>query len=124
MLPFHDMASSATRRISLKVRRSLEKRIREVSAFDVNSFLDSAGLGRKIDTFRRKETVFAQGDPAKTVMYIQDGSVKLTVVNESGKQAVVAILGPGDFLGEGCLAGQSVCMASATADCTHHRARH
>ena len=68
----------------------------------------------KIGKFRRKETVFAQGDAAKNVMYIQEGSVKLTVVNESGKQAVVAILGPGDFLGEGCLAGQPVCMASAT----------
>ena len=85
-----------------------------MSAFDVNSFLDAAGLGRKIGTFRRKETIFAQGDVAKSVMYIQEGSVKLTVVNESGKQAVVAILGAGDFLGEGCLAGQPVCMASAT----------
>ncbi len=64
--------------------------------------------------FRRKETVFAQGDPAKHVMYIQEGGVKLTVVNETGKEAVVAILGPGDFFGEGCLAGQSVCMATVT----------
>ena len=114
MLFYHGMASSATRRISIKVRRSLQKRIQEVPAFDVNLFLDAAGLGRKIGKFRRKETVFAQGDAAKNVMYIQEGSVKLTVVNESGKQAVVAILGPGDFLGEGCLAGQPVCMASAT----------
>jgi CRP/FNR family cyclic AMP-dependent transcriptional regulator len=80
----------------------------------VKLFLDSAGLGRKLNTFRGKESVFAQGDPAKTVMYIQDGGVKLTVVNETGKEAVVAILGPGDFFGEGCLAGQSICMASAT----------
>ena len=114
MLSSHDMASSATRRVSIKVRRSLQKRIREVPAFDVNLFLDAAGLGRKIGKFRKKETVFAQGDAAKNVMYIQEGGVKLTVVNESGKQAVVAILGPGDFLGEGCLAGQPVCMASAT----------
>jgi len=91
MLFYYDMASSATRRISVKVRRSLQKRIREVPAFDVNSFLDAAGLGRKIGKFRRKETVFAQGDAAKNVMYIQEGSVKLTVVNESGKQAVVAM---------------------------------
>jgi len=81
----------------------------------VQSFLDSAGLGRKVDKFRGKETIFAQGDPAKNVMYIQEGGVRLTVVNEAGKEAVVAILGRGDFLGEGCLAGQSVCMATATS---------
>lgn len=83
--------------------------------FDVKLFLDSAGLGRKVGKFRGKETVFAQGDLAKNVMYIQEGGVKLTVVNEAGKEAVVAILGPGDFFGEGCLAGQSICMATATA---------
>jgi CRP-like cAMP-binding protein len=77
-------------------------------------FLDSAGLGRKVGKFKAKETVFAQGDPAKNVMYIQEGGVKLTVVNETGKEAVVAILGPGDFFGEGCLAGQTICMATAT----------
>ena len=81
----------------------------------MKSFLESTGLGRKVRKFRGKETVFAQGDPAKNVMYIQEGGVKLTVVNESGKEAVVAILGPGDFFGEGCLAGQSICMATATA---------
>ena len=81
----------------------------------MKSFLDSAGLGRKIVKFRGKETVFSQGDPAKNVMYIQEGGVKLTVVSAAGKEAVVAILGPGDFFGEGCLAGQSICMATATA---------
>jgi CRP-like cAMP-binding protein len=81
----------------------------------VQLFLDSTGLGRTVGKFRGKETVFAQGDTAKNVMYIQEGGVKLTVVNETGKEAVVAILGPGDFFGEGCLAGQSVCMATATA---------
>jgi CRP/FNR family transcriptional regulator, cyclic AMP receptor protein len=86
-----------------------------IPAFDVQSFLDSAGLGRKVDNFRKNQTLFAQGDPAKNVMYIQEGGVKLTVVNETGKEAVVAILGPGDFFGEGCLAGQSNCMATATA---------
>jgi CRP-like cAMP-binding protein len=68
-----------------------------------------------VDKFRGKETIFAQGDPAKNVMYIQEGGVKLTVVNEAGKEAVVAILQRGDFLGEGCLAGQSICMATATS---------
>jgi CRP/FNR family cyclic AMP-dependent transcriptional regulator len=81
----------------------------------VTLFLTSAGLGRRVDKFRRKQTVFAQGDPAKNVMYIQEGGVKLTVIHETGKEAVVAILGPGDFFGEGCLAGQSNCMATATA---------
>ena len=71
----------------------------KIPAFDVQSFLDSAGLGRKVDNFRKKQTVFAQGDSAKNVMYIQEGGVKLTVVNETGKEAVVAILGPGDFFG-------------------------
>jgi CRP-like cAMP-binding protein len=80
----------------------------------VKLFLDSAGLGRRVAKFRGKETVFTQGDPANSVMYIQEGGVKLKVVNNAGKEAVVAILGPGDFLGEGCLAGQTICMATAT----------
>ena len=84
-------------------------------AFDVELFLNSAGPGRRVAKFRAKETVLAQGDPAKNVMYIQEGGVKLTVVNTAGKEAVLAILGPGDFCGESCLAGQSVCMATATA---------
>jgi CRP/FNR family cyclic AMP-dependent transcriptional regulator len=83
-------------------------------AFDVKLFLDSAGLGRKVAQFRGKETVFSQGDPAENVIYIQEGGMKLSVVNGVGKEAVVAILAPGDFFGEGCLAGQSVCMATAT----------
>ena len=78
-------------------------------------FLDSAGLGRRLEKFRAKQIVFTQGDPAKNVIYIQEGGVKLSVVNKIGKEAVVAVLGPGDFLGEGSLAGQSVCMATATA---------
>ena len=82
--------------------------------FDVKFFLDSAGLGRRVSKFGGKETVFAQGDPATEVMYIQEGGVKLSVVNETGREAVVAILGPGDFFGEGCLAGQTICMATAT----------
>jgi CRP-like cAMP-binding protein len=68
-----------------------------------------------VQQFRPKATLFAQGGPASSVIYIQEGGVRLTVVNETGKEAVVAILGAGDFFGEGCLAGQSVCMATATA---------
>jgi CRP/FNR family cyclic AMP-dependent transcriptional regulator len=81
----------------------------------MKSFLGSAGPSRNVRKFQRKETIFAQGDPAKTVMYIREGGVKLSVVNTTGKEAVVAILGPGDFLGEGCLAGQPKCIATATA---------
>ena len=99
----------------MKVPRAPRKANSEIPAFDVKLFLDSVGLGRKVAKFQRKETVFAQGDSAKSVMYIQEGGVKLTVVNEVGKEAVVAILGPGDFFGEGCLAGQSKCIATATA---------
>jgi CRP-like cAMP-binding protein len=83
--------------------------------FDLQDFLNTAGVAREIVKFRRSEKIYSQGDPAKGVKYIQKGGVRLSVVNEDGKEAVVAILGPGDFLGEGCLAGQSVCMGTATA---------
>src|SRR5580700_3581728 len=83
--------------------------------FDAQAFLDSAGVARKIVEFRRKETLFSQGDASGSVLYIQRGGVKLSVVSKTGKEAVVAILGPGDFLGEGGLAGQSLRMATATA---------
>jgi CRP/FNR family transcriptional regulator, cyclic AMP receptor protein len=115
MLFWAIVSSPVVRRKPVKPRRSRKKTSLRSPAFDVKLFLLSAGLGRKVDKFRGKETVFAQGDPAKNVMYIQEGGVKLTVVNETGKEAVVAILGPGDFFGEGCLAGQSICMATATA---------
>jgi len=84
-------------------------------AFDAQGFLDSAGVARKIVEFPKKTAVFAQGDPAKAVMYIQQGRVKLTVVNGTGKEAVVAVLGPGDFFGEGCLAAQPIRIGAATA---------
>jgi CRP-like cAMP-binding protein len=96
------------------VRRSPKKAPSKALAFDAKLFLDSTGLGRTVAKFGAKEIVFAQGDPATGVMYLQEGGVRLTVVNETGKEAVVAILEPGDFFGEGCLAGQSICMATAT----------
>src|ERR1700674_4196388 len=111
---FYRMVSLVVRRVSVKAPRSTKKANARSPAFNVELFLDSAGLRRTVDKFRGKETVFAQGDPAKDVMYIQEGGVKLSVVNETGKEAVVAILGQGDFLGGGCLAGQSICMATAT----------
>jgi CRP/FNR family cyclic AMP-dependent transcriptional regulator len=85
------------------------------TAFDAQMFLDSAGVARKVVEFPIKATIFGQGDPAKTVMYIQKGRVKLSVVNENGKEAVVAVLGPDDFFGEGCLSGQPIRMSTATA---------
>ncbi len=105
---------SPTRHIPIRLRRPPPRLNLRSPAFDVQLFLTSTGLGRKLAKFRGKETIFAQGDSAKTVMYIQEGGVKLTVVNETGKEAVVAILGPGDFFGEGCLAGQSIRMGTAT----------
>lgn len=84
-------------------------------AFNAQAFLDSAGLERTIKEYKKAALVYSQGDPAKHVMYLQEGSVKLSVVSEGGKEAVVAILGPGDFFGEGCMAGQPVRMGTATA---------
>jgi len=84
-------------------------------AFNAQDFLDSAGVARRVVGFKRKETIFSQGDSAETVIYVQKGRVRLSVVNETGKEAVVAVLGPGDFLGEGCLAGQSIRIGTATA---------
>ena len=84
-------------------------------AFNAQVFLDTAGVARKVKEFKKAEVVYSQGDAAKSIMYLQAGSVKLSVVNEVGKEAVVAILEPGDFFGEGCLAGQSVRMGTATA---------
>ena len=83
--------------------------------FDVHGFLDSAGVSRRIVRYARGSTVFAQGGRADSVFYLQDGGVKLSVLSASGKEAVVAMLAPGDFFGEGCLAGQTLRMATATA---------
>jgi CRP/FNR family transcriptional regulator, cyclic AMP receptor protein len=87
----------------------------KTSRFNAQAFLDSTGVARKAVDYQRNTVIFAQGDSFKQVMYIQKGGVKLSVVNEFGKEAIVAMLGPGDFFGEGCLAGQKVCMGTATA---------
>jgi CRP-like cAMP-binding protein len=81
--------------------------IKRRPSFNPKSFLAKVGDGRSIDTYCKDQIVFAQGDPADTVFYIQKGKVKITVVSEQGKEAVVAILGTNDFFGEGCLAGQA-----------------
>jgi CRP/FNR family cyclic AMP-dependent transcriptional regulator len=75
--------------------------------FDPKSFLAVVGEGRSIGEYRKDQIVFSQGDPADAVFYIQSGKVKVTVVSEQGKEAVVAMLGTNDFFGEGCLAGQA-----------------
>jgi CRP/FNR family cyclic AMP-dependent transcriptional regulator len=84
-------------------------------AFDPKSFLAKIGEGRTIDRYRKGETVFSQGAPADSVFYIQSGKAKVTVVSEHGKEAVVAICGANEFLGEGCLAGRGQRIATATA---------
>jgi CRP/FNR family transcriptional regulator, cyclic AMP receptor protein len=84
-------------------------------AFDAQVFLESADITKKIVEYRRSVVIFAQGDPCESVMYIQRGAVRLSVLSHSGKEAIVAMLGSGDFLGEGALAGQRVRMGTATA---------
>ena len=83
--------------------------------FAAQAFLDSAGLSKTVVDFDPSATIFAQGDPCTTVMYIQAGAVRLSVLSHAGKEAIVAMLGPGDFLGEGALAAQRVRMGTATA---------
>jgi CRP/FNR family cyclic AMP-dependent transcriptional regulator len=84
-------------------------------AFNAKSFLESAGLSRQIAKYAKGDIVFAQGDACNSVMYIQAGAVKLSVLSRGGREAVVAMLGAGEFFGEGCLAGQAVRMGTATA---------
>ena len=87
--------------------------------FDPREFLATIGEGRKVVLFPKKQTIFAQGDAADAVFYIQEGSVRLTVVSKTGKEATLGILNEGEFFGEGGLAGQPLRMGSATAmtDC-------
>ncbi len=83
--------------------------------FDPEGFLDSAGLGNQVTTYVKGTAIFSQGDPADSVMYLRTGSVRLSVVSHAGKEAIVGALGPGDFLGEGALAGHPVRLETATA---------
>jgi CRP/FNR family transcriptional regulator, cyclic AMP receptor protein len=101
----------------MTTKRTAAKR---TPAFDPRSFLAKIGDGRTISKYRKDQVVFSQGDTADAVFYIQRGKVKLTVVSEQGKEAVVAILGADEFCGEGCLAGQSRRIATVTAmtECT------
>jgi CRP/FNR family transcriptional regulator, cyclic AMP receptor protein len=83
--------------------------------FDPKAFLAMAGCGRTISKYRINQIVFSQGDPADSIFYVHDGRVKISVLSEQGKEAVVAILGPDQFCGEGCLAGQPRRIATAVA---------
>src|ERR1700758_3600615 len=86
--------------------------------FDPKAFLAKVGEGRRINTYHEGQIVFSQGDPADAVFYIQSGNVKVTVVSEQGKEAVVAMLGTNEFFGEACLAGQArrIATAATTTD--------
>jgi CRP-like cAMP-binding protein len=102
-----EIASSSNTKSKIKIKGR--------HAFDAQAFLDSAGVARRVVEYRRSDKIYSQGDPVTSVMYVQEGGVKLSVANEVGKKAVLAILGPGDFFGEGGIAGQSVRMGTATA---------
>jgi CRP/FNR family cyclic AMP-dependent transcriptional regulator len=108
-------------RISQGTRNSARPRIASKSnrGFDPHAFLATIGEGRKTILFPRKQTIFAQGDPADAVFYLQTGKVRLTVVSKTGKEATIGILSDGSFFGEGSLAGQPLRMGTATAmtDC-------
>jgi len=105
------------RRLPTLPRRSQK----QAKHFDTKAFLASTGVGRTVHRYRAKQAVFLQGEPADAVFYIQEGRVKLSVLSKQGKEATIALLGPGEFLGEGCIASdQPVRLATATAitDCS------
>ncbi len=97
----------------MKAKQSTNNR--KNAFFDAQQFLDTAGVARKVSEYRRNESIYSQGEAAETVMYVQKSGVKLSVVNGSGKEAVVAMFGPTDFFGEGCMAGQTLRMGTTTA---------
>ena len=100
-------------RLTMKPKKLTKKR--NGDSFNAQAFLDTAGVARKVMDYHRGESIYSQGDTAETVMYVQKGGVRLSVVNGSGKEAVVAMFGPTDFFGEGCMAGQSLRMGTTTA---------
>jgi CRP/FNR family cyclic AMP-dependent transcriptional regulator len=97
------------------IASSRKIRSKKKPAFSAQAFLDSAGLARKVVEYRTSEKIYTQGESINDVLYIQKGRIKLSVINAVGKEAVVAMLGPGDFFGEGGLAGQLVRVGTATA---------
>jgi CRP/FNR family transcriptional regulator, cyclic AMP receptor protein len=101
-------------RIGANDRTMVAPAPKTMRAFDVQAFLNSTGVARTIAQYRRSQKIYSQGDAAKHVMYIRKGGVKLSVVSAVGKEAIVALLGPGDFFGEGCLTGLPFRMGTAT----------
>src|ERR1700733_11360995 len=94
------------------MRKAAVKSAKRKSAFDPKIFLSKVNGGRTLGEYRKHQIVYRQGDPADSVFYIQTGKAKITVLSEQGKEAVVAVLGAGDFFGEGCLAGQLLRLAT------------
>jgi len=107
--------ATKTKAVNLKVVRPKNGQAPAAAGFSAQAFLDSARVSKTVVQYGRDEAIFIQGDACEDVMYIRSGGVKLSVLSKAGKEAVVAMLGPGDFFGEGCLAGQAVRMGSATA---------
>jgi CRP/FNR family transcriptional regulator, cyclic AMP receptor protein len=111
--------ATATARNGQKTRsgsaRKGKARTRPSNDFDTDLFLTTVGVGRTVATYRPKSYVFRQGTKCNAVYYIQQGHIELSVVSSQGKERVVGLLGPGSFVGEGCLGGQPVYMASARA---------
>jgi CRP/FNR family cyclic AMP-dependent transcriptional regulator len=99
--------------------RSVVAKARKKQPFDVEVFLHTVDGGRSVSNYRKNQKVFSQGDPADAVFYIQEGKVKVCVISEQGKEAVVALHGNGDFFGEGCLSGQPLRLATVATmtDC-------
>jgi CRP/FNR family cyclic AMP-dependent transcriptional regulator len=93
----------------------MARKLKKTQPFNVEGYLSNAGVSRKVVKFKKGQVLFSQDDPCDDVLYIQSGNAKLTIVNPQGKEAVLALLGPGDFLGEGCIIGNPVRMATATA---------
>lgn len=93
----------------------MARKARKKTSFDPKLFLGTVDGGRSVANYRKNEIVFSQGDPADAVFYVREGKIKLAVKSKQGKQAVVAILGGGEFFGEGCLNGQSLRLATARA---------
>jgi CRP/FNR family cyclic AMP-dependent transcriptional regulator len=94
--------------------RNTTPKTKSGAQFDPAAFLETSAKGRTISTYRKKQIIFAQGDASDAVIYIKKGKVKVTVVSKHGKEAVVAILGPDEFMGEGCLIGQPKRLSTAT----------
>jgi CRP/FNR family transcriptional regulator, cyclic AMP receptor protein len=98
-----------------QVRGPTIRKSRRKAAFDAQTFLDSASVSKKIMEFHDRDVIFRQGEPSKQIFYIQKGGVKLSVLNNLGREAVIAVLVPGQFFGEGCLLGLPARMATAAA---------